>query len=103
MPYALKNNQYEDLTLTVYSAIVYSALWMRKGDVLKLSKEPAFWVLVIVLVNDKKKAGVVPFEEVKDEITKGLLARKKNMLLNQWVKSAKETATIEYVREEPNK
>lgn len=50
-------------------------------------------------VLEQKEAGVVPFEEVKEEIKNGLLARKKNMLLSQWYESNKNKANIEYIRQ----
>ena len=58
--------------------------------------EDGFYVFT---VKEKKEAGVVPFEEVKEEITKGLLVKKQQALLNHWYEINKKKANIEYIKE----
>jgi peptidyl-prolyl cis-trans isomerase C len=50
----------------------------------------------IIKVADHKDAGVVPFEQAKDDITEQLTEQKKQEFVNEYVESLKAKATIVY-------
>jgi len=51
----------------------------------------------IIKVTDRKNAGITPFSDVKDEITKYLTDRKKITVMQKLIDSAKSTAKIVYL------
>ena len=50
----------------------------------------------IIKVTDRKEAGMVPFDEVKEEIKKKITQDKKNKAFQTYISSKKDKATIKY-------
>ncbi|OGI28218.1 MAG: hypothetical protein A2287_07055 [Candidatus Melainabacteria bacterium RIFOXYA12_FULL_32_12] len=56
----------------------------------------------IIKVSDRKKAGIVPFVEIKEEIKKFMINKSKTSLMEKLIQNAKNTAKIVYLSDEYN-
>ncbi len=83
------------------SAFSKTAFSMKPGEISKNIVKTEFGYHIIKVI-DRKKAGVTPFEEVKEQIKKYIAEQNKMETLQKLVESSKSSAKIVYLDKEYN-